>query len=206
MSGGVDVAAVEAFADEAIASGIVDEEDTETLNRASPANQYRGEVDLVLNETRFVLRPSHQAMVAVEEQTGKSCLALAVEAADCKMTLRDATIITTLCIQAWGASTDDEAGRVARAVDQERIGELIHEYGLMKVVLRLEIVLLNAVTGGCKKDGSPKEGEAPPTTGTDATPGVGKQGSRRSRSGGPQSSSGKPRRTSSGARSRSGKK
>jgi len=191
-----DPAAAEAIADEELADPSLDPE-------ADLANEHRGEVDLVLNETRFVLRPSHSAMVAIEKRTGKSCLALATLTADGQLTLADATTITVECIKAWGSQVGDQ---VAANVDAERIGELIHEYGLMRVVLRLELVLLSAVTGGCKADGTPKEGEARPTTGADATPGVGKPDSRRPRSAGPRKRSGGQRHTSSGRPSNAGKK
>lgn len=184
--------AIEAIADELAASA--PEPDT--------ANETRGEVDVVLNETRFVLRPSHHAMVQVENQTGKSCLALAVQASDGELTLGNATIITTEFIKAWGRATGDQ---VAANVDPERIGELIHEYGLMNVILRLAYVLQLAVTGGVKADGTTKEGEVMPATGAIATPGAGSQGSRPPRSAGRRASSGTPRPTSSGPRSSAGK-
>jgi hypothetical protein len=189
----LDIDAIEAVADELAAAP--PEPDT--------ANETRGEVDIVLNETRFVLRPSHHAMVQVENLTGKSCLALAMQATDGDLTLGNATIITTEFIKAWGRAIGDP---VAANVDQDRIGELIHEYGLMRVVLRLAYVLRLAVTGGVKADGTTKEGEAMPATGAIATPGAGSQGSRAPRSAGRRASSGTPRRTSSGPRSSAGKK
>ncbi|MGE3304282.1 MAG: hypothetical protein AB7M12_14350 [Hyphomonadaceae bacterium] len=133
------------------------------------ANEVRGEVDLTLDGTQFVLRPSHTAMIAIEKATGKSCLALAGLAHDGEITLGDATIITTEMIKAWGVSRNDP---VASNVDAQRIGELIHEFGLMKVVMRIALVLTNAVTGGVKADGTPKEGEVMAAPGTIEIPGA----------------------------------
>jgi hypothetical protein len=124
------------------------------------ANEERGEVDLELDGTRFVLRPSYEAVIAVEKATGKGILALAFAAKDGGISLTEAGIVTAELVRAWGRSTGEA---VAANVDTDRITELIHVYGLMRVTLRLAIVLTNAVTGGCKSDGSPKddaEGEA----------------------------------------------
>lgn len=170
------------------------------------ANETRGEVDLILNETRFVLRPSHTAIVEVEKQTGKSCLLLAQQTIDTDMTLRDATIITTEFIKAWGKEGDTPEQRVAVVVDPERIGALIMDFGLLKVIGRLETVLLNAVMGGCTADGVFKEGEAMPAIGTIATLGAGLQASRVPPSAGRRGSSGTRPRTSSGRPSKRKKK
>jgi hypothetical protein len=167
------------------------------------ANEVRGEVDLILDHTRFVLRPSYEAVLAVEKETGKGLIALATAATDGALGLSDAALITAEFIRAWGRSVEDP---VARAVDTGKIGELIHEYGLMRVTLRLAMVLTLAATGGCKNDGSPKEGEAQPTTEM-SQPVVGaSQGSRAQRSAGRRASTGNRPRTSSGGLSKSSKK
>lgn len=167
------------------------------------ANEKRGEVDLVLDSATFILRPSHEAILAIEGKTGRSAIALANAATDGEMTNKDAAIITTELIQAWGRAVDDP---VAKNVDIERIGQLLHEYGIMRVILRLALVLTMAVTGGCKADGTPKEGEVMPVPGRKATPGAGSTESQLRRSGGRRTNSGARPRTSSGARTKSGAK
>jgi hypothetical protein len=173
-----------------------------------PPNRLRGEIDLTLDGTRFVLRPSHEALLAIETKTGKTVLALMNACSDSDIGLLDAAVTVTELIQAWGRETDDP---VAKNVSVERIGELIMEAGLMAVTMRLVMTLGLALTGGCTKDGRPKEepdddeGEATPP-GESQTPGGGTLASQRRRSGGPQPSSGRRPRTSSGARGKSGKK
>jgi hypothetical protein len=167
------------------------------------ANEERGEVDLVLDGARFVLRPSHEACLEIEKQTRKGLMQLGIEASDGLTSITEAAAITGAFIRAWGKQVDDP---VASRVDNERIGELIYAYGMMPVVLRIAMVLKNALTGGCNADGTPKEGEAKPPMGTAAAPIGGTPASRQSRSGGRRTSTGRQPRTNSGARSKSGAK
>lgn len=170
----------------------------------TPANELRGEVDLELDGIRFVLRPSYEASLAVEKRTGKGLVALATAAADGALGLSESAAITTEFIRAWGRSTDD---KIAANVDEGRIGALIHEYGLMRVTLRLAVVLTLAATGGVKNDGSPKQGEArAPATGMEETLDGALLGSLPLPSDGPRTTSGAARRASSGRRSKSGRK
>ncbi|MBB5684290.1 GTA-gp10 family protein [Sphingobium boeckii] len=109
------------------------------------ANALRGEVTLTLDGTEYVLRPSYEATLAVEEQTGKSLLDLAVLADDGALTLRQMAIVTTEYIRAWGRETDVKS---IAGVQAERIGELIYDTGTILVQPRLAIVLARATTGG----------------------------------------------------------
>lgn len=131
------------------------------------ANEVRGEVDLLLEGERFVLRPSYGAIIEVEALTGKGLVDLAGMAQDGKLSLGDSARIVTCLIKAWGKSTDN---RIAQAVNADRIGELIQEFGLMQVQLRLALVLGLAATGGCRADGTIREGEMTATGMTSATP------------------------------------
>jgi hypothetical protein len=131
----------------------------------SEANELRGEVDVEFEGVSFVLRPSFEAVQAAEKATGKGLMQLYNEACDGALGIGQAAIVTTELIRAWGRATDNNS---ARAVNPARVGELIHETGLMNVLARLAIVLGWAVTGGCKADGTPKA-RATGTT-TDATP------------------------------------
>ena len=177
------------------------------------ANEERGEIPLVEDGaidlcldgvTRFVLRPSHEAILAIEKKTGKAAIALMAAATDGEMSTTEAAIITTELVQAWGRAVDDN---VAKNVDVGRIGELIHEFGLMKVMMRLAMALGLAVTGGCKADGTTKPGEAMPPMGKmiDTLIG-GSPGSPGRRSAGRRKHSGRRPPASSGPRSKSGKR
>lgn len=167
-------------------------------------NEERGEIDLTLDDTRFVLRPSYEAILSIEKKTGKSAVALMGMAVDSEMSTTDAAICTAELIQAWGRAVDDQ---VAANVDVDRIGALIHDFGLMKVLMRLGMALGLAVTGGCKADGTIKPGEAMPSIGERiSTPIGGSPASRARPSAGPRTSSGRQPRASGGRRLKSGKK
>lgn len=174
-----------------------------------PANELRGEVDIELDGQNYVLRPSYEAMVEAERVTGKALIMLATMAGDGALTLVDTALIVTAFIKAWGKANGDTQVQAFKA---ERIGELIHEYGLMAVQLRLSIVLGRAATGGYRADGKPRieddddEGEAKAAGKTPGTPVASSPGSPALPSGGARGTSGKQRRTSSGRRSKSGKK
>ncbi|MEH3107152.1 MAG: GTA-gp10 family protein [Sphingomonas fennica] len=135
------------------------------------ANPIRGEVDITLDGQAFVLRPSFEACVAMEQQTGRSLLELAMAADGSALSLDHQAIIVTECVKAWGKATENTA---ARGVSKARIGELIHGVGVIAVLPRIALVLSAAVTGGVHLDGSPKdddEGEAM-TTGMEPPPAV----------------------------------
>lgn len=165
------------------------------------ANELRGEVDVELEGERFVLRPSYEAVVACERLTGKGLLALATAAADSEMSAGDAAIVTTELIKSWAKA---EGNVQLQTINATRIGELIHEFGLMQVVLRLALALSRAATGGCKADGSPKAEAVTTTMTTTGTLGESSLESPPPPSTGRQSNSGRRPRTSSGARSKPG--
>ena len=120
------------------------------------ANEIRGEVDLELEGQRFVLRPSFEAILEVETRTGKGLMELASLAYDSQLSLRLAAMMVTQFIKAWAKAEGDQ---LAQGIKEERIGELIHEKGLMAVVPRLALLLARAVTGDYRADGTPKAGE-----------------------------------------------
>ncbi|MCH4894008.1 hypothetical protein GO308_12870 [Sphingomonas sp. SFZ2018-12] len=127
------------------------------------ANEIRGEVEVTLDGQSFVLRPSWEAILAIEKQTGRSVAQLAFAAEAHELTIETLAIIVTECIRAWGKSIE----RISvQGVQPDRIGELIFSEGLLKVIPRVAIVLLRAVTGGVLPSGEPK---ATGTT-TPATP------------------------------------
>lgn len=132
------------------------------------ANELRGEIDVDLGGQIFPLRPSHQAIIGLEKQIGKGLLVLAAAADDQTMTEGECAIVVANLIRAWGQATGDVH---MRAVKDERIGELIHERGLLMVMPRVALVLALAATGGCLASGELK---ATTETGTmiPETPGV----------------------------------
>jgi hypothetical protein len=61
----------------------------------------RGEVTIDL-DARYVMRPSYEAIEAIENQTGRGVVALVNLAAQNEMRMSEAAIIVTECIKAWG--------------------------------------------------------------------------------------------------------
>lgn len=118
---------------------------TRRANRAAVAE--RGEHELELAGVRYRLRPSHQAMVAIERETGRSSLELVRLGNVGALTLAHLGVVAAELIS---AGAEDE---LTRAVDAERIGELIYEQGVAGVTFRLTAVLADAVTGGRKASG-----------------------------------------------------
>ncbi len=129
------------------------------------ANELRGEVDIVLEGQRFILRPSYTAIVVVEKKTGKALLELAALADQGMMTQEVQAIVTTELVRAWGrdlvvdeySSPDDRStASAAKGVNADRMGELLYTVGTMAVQPRIAMVLGMALTGGCLPSGEAK--------------------------------------------------
>jgi hypothetical protein len=122
---------------------------------AAPVNPARGEAEIVLEGTTFGLRPSYEAVVAIEEATGLALGVLASAAATLRLPLAKLALVVTELIKAWGRSTET---RSATLVNPDRIGALIHDAG----------VLHGAATGGYYASGEARP--ATTTTGTTTAP------------------------------------
>ncbi len=122
------------------------------------ANPERGEIDVDLEGVPHVLRPSFEAQVAIERQSGRSIEQLAQAAGDGSMTLEQAAIVVTECVKAHGRATGDAA---RSGYSAERVGECIVETGKLIVAKRLELLLYLAATGGYTAKG---EAKTPSTT------------------------------------------
>jgi hypothetical protein len=132
------------------------------------ANELRGEVDIVLDGQRFVLRPSYTAVKAMERKTEKPLIELA-QLAEMGMLMQDAqAIVVTELVRAWGralvldeyATGEEKAiATSARGANVDAIGELLFTTGAMSVQPRVAIVLGMALTGGCLPSGEAKPTE-----------------------------------------------
>lgn len=127
----------------------------------SEANETRGEIALDLDGTEYVLRPSYEAIQAIEKKLGRGLLALARTAADGDLTLNETATVAAECIKAHGRAIDD---RMLAASTPERIAEMIYETpnGQAGVMGRLAVMLGLAVTGGYDKVGELKPAKATP--------------------------------------------
>lgn len=130
------------------------------------ANEERGEITLVLDGADFVLRPSHEAIMAFEEATGKGLLQLARDAISGVLRTAEVAYIAAECIRAWGRATGQKS---AQGVNAPRIAELIQEseLGVRGAMDTIAAVLALASTGGytaqgeVKATGTTKTSEAP---------------------------------------------
>ena len=136
------------------------------------ANELRGEIALRLGRKSYVLRPSHEAIVAFEAETGCGSIVLARAADDRSLSLAQAAAISAECIRAQGRAVGDT---MLAAVDDTRIGEMIAEAGLLTVLRPIARMLYLSVTGGVTASGEVKAMPNPVET----IPGVARRGSRR---------------------------
>ncbi|WP_242140872.1 gene transfer agent family protein [Sphingomonas sp. TREG-RG-20F-R18-01] len=118
------------------------------------ANDERGEHELTLAGTVYVLRPSHTALKAIEKQTGVSTLALIRTGNTGEMTLEQLGIVAAELIR---AGAQDE---LTRHVGAERIGEFIFEEGIGPAMARITLCLFDAATGGRDTAGNVKAAAA----------------------------------------------
>ena len=116
------------------------------------ASKDRGEHSLELDGVTYRLRPSYEANVAIEEQTGSTLLQLVTAGDRGAISLKHLGILAAEWIKA-GASPDDDG---TRHVGAKAIGELIYEAGVPFVTARVTNCLLDAVTGGRTAAGEAK--------------------------------------------------
>lgn len=129
------------------------------------ANAVRGEVDLVLEGQRFVLRPSYTAIVAMEKKTGLPLIQLAQLAEQGCLSQDAQGIVVTELVRAWGralivdeyaTAADKAIATSAKGANADTIAELLYPVGVMAVQPRVAIVLGLALTGGCLPSGELK--------------------------------------------------
>ncbi|MFN3424893.1 MAG: GTA-gp10 family protein [Novosphingobium meiothermophilum] len=119
----------------------------------SEENEVRGEIALDLGGREFVLRPTYQAIQAIESKTGKGILALARGTTE--LTVLDAAIIAAECIKAHGKHIGDE---MMASYTPVKLGEMIFETegGVGACLGRLSVLLMLAATGGYTASGELK--------------------------------------------------
>jgi hypothetical protein len=126
------------------------------------ANKDRGEVELILDGTPYVLRPSYEAIAAFEADTGRGLLELAKLADAGTLTSSEVAAIAVRSIQAHGRATKDA---MLTGVNARKIGELIVETpgGMMLAMRTLALMLFRAATGGYTASGEAKAAAATET-------------------------------------------
>jgi hypothetical protein len=120
------------------------------------ADPERGELELELAGMRYRLRPSHQAIRAIERKTSFSLLELVRLGNAHALSMDHVGIVSAELIRA-GAAPEDAA---TRAVHEDRISELVFEEGVVKVTARVTLCLAEAANGGRTATGEAKAAPA----------------------------------------------
>jgi hypothetical protein len=115
-----------------------------------PANPDRGEHELALAGVDYRLRPSRQAIRAIESQTGLSLLALVRLGNSGELSTDHLGIIACQLIR---AGAEDE---MTARVDADRLAELIFEHSIVTATARLTAALCDAALGGRTASGEAK--------------------------------------------------
>jgi hypothetical protein len=128
------------------------------------ANATRGELSLSLGGAEFVLRPSYEAIVALEAKTETGLKLLAFGARVGTLPLAQAEIIVAECVKAHGRAIGDKD---MEAVKPAKIGSLMLDAGLNDCYDVLRQLLEAALTGGFTAQGERKPQVTKSVTPTD---------------------------------------
>jgi hypothetical protein len=117
----------------------------------------RGQITVELDGTDFVLRPSYEAIMEAERETGLSLFDLAGLASNGRMTFEQMGVVTAAFMRAHGkASPDDPLKSSYIGAKPAKLSQLIYEAGGPKVIGRLTVLLVGALTGGYTSSGEAK--------------------------------------------------
>lgn len=115
----------------------------------------RGQIKVSLGGADYMLRPSHEAIEAIESTLGRSLMELAQQALAGTLKIADLAIICAEMMRAHGRANPD-AGPSYKGAQAERLAGLIYEASPPTITARVAIVLMGAVTGGYTAAGEPK--------------------------------------------------
>lgn len=118
------------------------------------ANAARGEHELKLQGVTYRLRPSREALKAIEARTRTPVLKLSLLGDAADLTIEQLGVIAEELIR---AGAEDEA---TRHVSAARLEELIIEESMARVTGRLTYCLSDACTGGRTAEGNAKAATA----------------------------------------------
>lgn len=128
-----------------------------------PAITEVGELALMLAGVSMILRPSYEAIQAIEGGLGRGMVDLARDAIGGKLTLAETSQVATHCIRAWGRDSDN---RDAAGATADRIARLIldSDGGVYEAQRTVSAMLSLAVTGGYTSTGEMKPSTMTKTT------------------------------------------
>ena len=117
----------------------------------------RGQIAVELDGTEYVLRPSYDAIMEAERETGLSLFDLAGLASNGRLSLEQMGIVTSAMMRAHGkASPDDPLKSSYIGAKAAKVSQLIYEAGGPMVMGRLTVLLVGALTGGYTASGEVK--------------------------------------------------
>lgn len=116
----------------------------------------RGQLTITL-DADYVLRPSQEAIMEVEQQTGLSLFDLAVLASNSRLSQQQMGIVTAAMMRAHGkANPDDPLKSTYAAAKPETLAGLIYEAGTTRIMGGLAVLLAGAINGGYTASGEAK--------------------------------------------------
>lgn len=115
----------------------------------------RGRIAVPLGGADYFLRPSWEAIQAIEAELGRSLTTLSGQAVAGQLSIRDMAVICTEMMHAEGKA-DPLAAPSYKGARVEKIAELIYEASAPSITARLAVILMGAVTGGYTAAGEPK--------------------------------------------------
>lgn len=122
----------------------------------------RGRLTLALDGVEYRLRPSHEAIKAIERATGRTTYDLCVAASRVTMPLETMAVVVSELMLAEGKALPEDAENRADYLGAKlgRVEELIYEAGIPKTAARIYVVLMGAVSGGYTAKGEAKAATA----------------------------------------------
>lgn len=109
------------------------------------ANRYRGEVPLRLDGRDYVLRPSFEALVAVEAERG-SLLTMIERASAGELLLEDIVSLLWACLRAGGVT-----------VERDQVGAMVMRAGVAAVTPAFRDILTMALSGQALAEGTAED-------------------------------------------------
>ncbi len=117
----------------------------------------RGQIAIELEGQKYMLRPSFEAINAIELQTGRSLYDLAGEGTTGRMKAETMGLIVAELMRAHGkANPEDPLASTYNGAKAQRIAELIYEEGVPYLIPPIVAVLIGALTGGYTASGEVK--------------------------------------------------
>jgi len=121
-----------------------------------PEVDVRGHITIPLEGEEFVLRPSFDAIKAIESITQKDHAQLAHEAVQQRLSYTDMGIVCAEMMKAHGkANPTDPMKSSYLGAKPEKLEKLIYETGKTRIMVRLAVVLVAALSGGYTREGEP---------------------------------------------------